>query len=130
MPDDFEDLAQNPEIISPLDSEARKRKQFKESFTLPQAKTRPLARAMAAALQHNDGELLKDLIFSAIKHAIDGDSRFFEMILERIDGKLLAQAVGTGLTVEELEAAANPLEKVKLITERVRARLKGEVSVQ
>jgi hypothetical protein len=126
MPDDFEDLAQNPEIIGP-NPDYRKRKQFLDGFTLPQAKTRPLARAIAAALQHNDGELLKDLVYSLIQHAINGDAKFCEMILERIDGKLLAQAVGTGLTVEELEAAQNPLEKVKLITERVRARLKGEV---
>lgn len=88
-----------------------------------------MARAMAAALQHRDGELLKDLIYSAIKHAIDGDAKFFEMIVERIDGKLLAQATGTGLTVEELEAASNPLEKAEMIVKRVRERLAGKEQV-
>ena len=128
MNDDFKDLAEEAvvkgEVLTP---ENLKRRKFLENFQVPQSKTRPLARAMAAALQANDGDLLKDLIYSAILHAINGDVRFFEIIVERIDGKLLAQAVGTGLTVEELEEAKQPLEKLKLITGRVRQRLAGEV---
>jgi hypothetical protein len=120
---DLAEQAPTQEVLPP-EGDDLKRRRWLTTFRLPQNnRTKPLTRAMIAALQHNDGELLRDLIYSAIKHAIDGDAKFFEMIIERIDGKMIATAMGSGLTPEELEAAQGPQDKLKLITSKVRERI-------
>jgi hypothetical protein len=128
LAEDLKPKKKDIEILPPEGDDLKRRK-WLAKFQVPQnLKTKPITRAMVAALQHNDCELLRDLIYSAIKHAIDGDARFFEMIIERIDGKLIAQAVGAGLTSEELEAVQAPQEKLKLIVDKVRGRIKPQES--
>lgn len=50
-------------------------------------KSKPITDAILAALEANDGELLKQVAVIGIKKAAKGDIAFWKEIIERIEGK-------------------------------------------
>ena len=73
-------------------------------------KSRPIAAAIKALAENNDGEALKALAAVGLKRALKGDFRFYKEIMERIDGKVLTELDMTSAG-EQLPSAATECGK-------------------